>query len=165
MREVLDQHRADQGKYPSSLGALIAAGYLRALPKDPDPRWYGYSTGKWTDDYTFVVNTVGMDDRTWLDNAGRPHSEELVVTEEFHRVDHDNLQLSMTLDDPKVYTKPWVALNKLPFKLLPATFETPEMMCSPSELEAYNAKHARQHGCIIPMSSPSRTSAYRRRTS
>ena len=45
----------------------------RALPKNPDPRWYGYSVGRWEDDYTFVVETVGMDDRTWLDNSGDPH--------------------------------------------------------------------------------------------
>ena len=51
----------------------------RELPKDPDPRWYGYSVGKWEDDYTFVVETVGMDERTWLDNAGDPHSNEMRV--------------------------------------------------------------------------------------
>src|SRR6266705_1319702 len=44
----------------------------RQLPKDPDPRWYGYSVGHWEDDYTLVVETVGMDERTWLDNAGDP---------------------------------------------------------------------------------------------
>ncbi|MEQ1948944.1 MAG: hypothetical protein ABL995_17265 [Bryobacteraceae bacterium] len=114
----------------------------RALPKDPDPHWYGYSVGKWTDDYTFVVQTVGTDDRTWVDNAGRPHSEEMKIEEVFHRIDHDNMELTMTLDDPKVYTKPWVALNKLPLRLKPATFEMVDMMCSPSELEAYNKRHA-----------------------
>src|SRR5215467_6799821 len=46
----------------------------RELPKNPEPRWYGYSVGRWEDDYTFVVQTIGMDDRTWLDNAGNPHS-------------------------------------------------------------------------------------------
>jgi len=49
----------------------------RQLPKDPDPRWYGYSVGKWEDDSTFVVQTVGMDDRTWLDDRGDPHSDKL----------------------------------------------------------------------------------------
>ena len=57
----------------------------RELPKDPDPRWYGYSVGKWADDYTFVVETVGMDDRTWLDNAGDPHSGDMRVEERYHR--------------------------------------------------------------------------------
>ena len=63
-------------------------------PKDVDPRWYGYSTGKWVDDYTFVVETVGMDERTWLDHAGRPHSNELKVEEQFHRVNNDRLELT-----------------------------------------------------------------------
>jgi len=48
----------------------------RELPKDPDPRWNGYSVGKWVDDYTFVVQTVGLNPRSWLDHAGRPHSED-----------------------------------------------------------------------------------------
>jgi hypothetical protein len=119
----------------------------RELPKDPDPRWYGYSVGKWIDDYTFVVDTNGTDDRTWLDNAGRPHSEELRVQEVFHRVDRDTLELSMTIDDPKVYTKPWKAQDKLRMRLKPATFEFSEMMCSPSELAEYNRRHA-VHGTI-----------------
>ena len=76
---------------------------------DPEPRWYGYSVGKWVDDYTFVVQTVGMSDKTWLDNAGRPHSSELKVEERFHRVDQDHLELTVTIDDPKMYTKPWLA--------------------------------------------------------
>ena len=114
----------------------------RELPKDPDPRWFGYSVGKWKDDYTFVVETNGTDDRTWLDNAGRPHSDELRVEEIYHRVDHDHLEITITIDDPKVYSKPWVASNKLPMKLMPATFDIPEMMCSPSELAEYNKRHA-----------------------
>jgi len=116
----------------------------RELPKDPEPHWFGYSVGKWRDDYTFVVQTNGTDERTWLDNAGRPHSEDLRVEEVFHRVDHDHLELTMTIDDPKVYSKPWVAMNKLPMKLAPANFEFSEMMCSPSELAEYNKRHARK---------------------
>jgi hypothetical protein len=114
----------------------------RELKQDPDPHWFGYSVGKWKDDYTFVVNTNGTDARTWLDNAGRPHSEDLKVEEVFHRIDHDKLELSMTIDDPKVYTKPWLALNKIQMHLLPANFDLVEMMCSPSELAEYNKRHA-----------------------
>ena len=58
----------------------------REFPKDPDPRWYGYSIGKWEDDSTFVVQTSGTDERTWIDRAGRPHSGDLRVEEQFHRV-------------------------------------------------------------------------------
>jgi hypothetical protein len=110
----------------------------RELPKDPEPRWFGYSAGKWLDDYTFVVETSGTDERAWLDLVGRPQSSDLRVEERFHRVDQDNLELTVTVDDPKMYTKPWVALDKFPMKLLPASFDVREMICSPSEAAAYN---------------------------
>lgn len=110
----------------------------RELPKDPEPRWYGYSVGKWVDDYTLVVETTGLDDRTWIDRAGRPHSDELRVEERYHRVDRDHLDLSVTIDDPKMYTKPWVALDNLRFDLQPRDFDVREMICSPSEFAEYN---------------------------
>jgi hypothetical protein len=110
----------------------------RDLPKDPEPRWYGYSIGKWHDDYTFVVQTSGTDERTWVDRAGRPHSGDLRVEERFHRVDHNTLELTVTIDDPKMYTKLWVALDKLRFKLKPPNFDVREMICSPSEFAEYN---------------------------
>jgi hypothetical protein len=110
----------------------------RELPKNPEPRWYGYSVGKWVDDYTFVVTTTGTDERTWIDRAGRPHSADLRVEERFHRVDHDRLELTVTIDDPKMYTKPWVALDKFRFDLMPPAFDVREMIWSPSEYEEYN---------------------------
>ena len=114
----------------------------RALPKDPDPRWWGYSVGKWVDDHTFVAQSAGYDDRTWLDNAGRPHSDALRVEERYHRVDRDHLEMTITIDDPKMYTKPWVALDKLPLRLQSRGFDIMEMECSPSETAEYNKKHA-----------------------
>jgi hypothetical protein len=110
----------------------------RELPKDPEPRWYGYSVGKWVDDYTLVVQTTGLDDRTWIDRAGRPHSDALRVEERFHRADRDHLELSVTIEDPKMYTKPWLALDKLRFDLQPRDFDVREMICSPSEFAQYN---------------------------
>jgi hypothetical protein len=110
----------------------------RELPKDPEPRWNGYSVGKWVDDYTFVAETVGLDERTWLDNAGRPHSDALKVQERFHRVNHDILELTVTIDDPKMYTQPWVAIDKIPLHLQPPDFDIREMVCSPSETADYN---------------------------
>jgi hypothetical protein len=89
----------------------------RELPKDPEPRWYGYSVGKWVDDTTLVVETNGLDERTWIDRAGRPHSSDLRVEERFQRVDHDHLEMSVTINDPQMYTKPWVAMNKMRFEL------------------------------------------------
>jgi len=110
----------------------------RGLPKDPEPRWYGYSIGKWVDDYTFVVTTSGTDERTWVDRAGRPHTADLRVEEKFHRVNHNILELTVTIDDPKVYTRPWVALDRLRFNLKPPNFDVREMICSPSEFAEYN---------------------------
>lgn len=110
----------------------------RDFPKDAAPRWFGYSIGKWEDDYTFVVETTGINDETWVDRAGRPHSPDLRVEERFHRVDQDTLELTVTIIDPKMYAKPWIALNKLPFKLQSAHFDVTEMMCSPAELAKYN---------------------------
>jgi hypothetical protein len=89
------------------------------------------------DDYTFVVESTGMDERTWIDKAGRPLSDALHVEETFHRVNQDTLELSVKIDDPKMYTKPWVAMDKLPFVLRPDGFDVREMMCSPSELAEY----------------------------
>jgi len=110
----------------------------RELPKDPEPRWYGYSVGKWEDDYTFVVQSNGMDERTWLDNGGRPHSSDLRVQERFHRLDRDTMELTVTIDDPPIYTKPWVALDKIPLHLRSDEFDVREMICSPTETEEYN---------------------------
>jgi hypothetical protein len=110
----------------------------REAPKDAEPRWFGYSVGKWVDDNTLVVETTGLDERTWIDHAGRPHSDALRVEERFHRVDRDHLELSVTIDDPKMYTKPWAALNKLVFNLEPQTFDVREMFWSPTEFQGYN---------------------------
>ena len=114
----------------------------RELPKDPEPRWNGYSVGKWVDDYSFVVETVGLDPRTWLDHAGRPHSADLRVEEVFHRVDHDNMELTVKIDDPKMYKEPWLGLNKFPLHLLPSDFDMPELLCSPLDMAAYNKQVA-----------------------
>ena len=109
----------------------------RSLPKDPDPRWYGYSVGRWEDDYTFVVETIGLDDRTWIDNDGDPHSTVLRVIERYHRVNRNALELTVTIDDPKVYTKPWMVRNQMPMRLLPPGTDLMEMIPSASEAQAY----------------------------
>ena len=146
-RETLYELRTTQIlQAPSRLIVLYEFGKIwrsiwtdgREFPKDAAPRWFGYSIGKWEDDYTFVVQTTGINDEVWVDRAGRPHSPDLRVEERFHRVDSDTLELTVTINDPKMYTKPWIALNKLPFKLQTPQFDVTEMMCSPSELAKYN---------------------------
>jgi len=116
----------------------------RALPTDPDPRWYGYSVGRWVDDYTLVVQTVGTDDRTWLDNAGNPHSNSLRTEERYHRVNQGTMELTVTLDDPVVYTKPWMPLDKLTIRLMPNGTDLMEMIPSASEAAAYRRVIASQ---------------------
>lgn len=76
----------------------------RSLPADPQPSWLGYSVGKWEGD-TLVVETAGFNDKSWLDAFGHPHSEALRVTERFRRRDFGHLDVQITIDDPKTYTK------------------------------------------------------------
>jgi hypothetical protein len=116
----------------------------RSLPTNPDPRWYGYSVGRWEDDYTFVVTTNGTDERTWLDNAGNPHSEELRVEERWHLLSKNRLELTVTLDDPKAYTKPWVATDKMQLVRIPATIDLMEMMNSATEAMAVAEQFKRE---------------------
>jgi len=79
----------------------------RALPADVNlPSYLGYSTGRWEGD-VFVVETAGFNDRTTLDGLGHPHSDALRVTERFRRRDFGHLDIEMTFDDPKIYTKPF----------------------------------------------------------
>jgi len=125
----------------------------RQLPKDasevPEPRWWGYSVGRWVDDYTFAADSIGFDDRTWLDNAGRPHSDAMKVREEYKRTDRDHLQMTIVIDDPKFYTKPWTALI-LSLRLQSPKFDIREMECSPSETALYNKLFANPAAGIQP---------------
>lgn len=113
----------------------------RELPKNigvrggPDTTWYGYSVGHWDGDDTLVVNTAGLDDRSWIDRRGYPHSTDLRVEERYTRRDHDTLELTLKIDDPKVYTRPFV-LAKNTFKWIPNQ-EDEEQMCVPSEAIEY----------------------------
>jgi hypothetical protein len=79
----------------------------RGHPKDPNPRWMGYSSGHWEGD-ALVVETVGFDDRSWLTAQGHPHTEMMRVIERFRRPDLGHLEIEITIDDPGAYAKPWV---------------------------------------------------------
>jgi len=78
----------------------------RPLPVDPNPTWNGYSTGKWEGD-TLVVQTAGFRDGLWMDTAATPLTDAARLTEKFHRVNFGTMELELTIDDPKAYTKPW----------------------------------------------------------
>jgi hypothetical protein len=83
----------------------------RKLPEDPQPSWFGYSTGKWHGD-SLVVDTIGFNDRGWLDARGHTHSEALHLTERFHRLDFGHMEVQLTIDDPQTYTKPFTIVLK-----------------------------------------------------
>ena len=103
----------------------------RALPKDPEPFWMGYSVGKWEGD-ALVVDTIGMHEESWLDNAGHPHSADLHLTERFRRRDLGHMEIEMTIDDPKTYTKPWTVVERA---TLVSDTELLEFVCIDSDYQ------------------------------
>ena len=109
----------------------------RPLPEDPDPRWFGYSVGRWVDDFNFVVDTVGMTDRTWVDSGGYPHSEALRVQERYTRTSANVIELTVTINDPQVYTKPWESRTRLPLKRLPDNADFLEQIYAASEVTEF----------------------------
>jgi hypothetical protein len=107
----------------------------RELPKDPEPRWYGNSVGKWEGD-TFVVRSTGLDDRTWLDADGHPHTEDMMLEERYRRIDHNTIELQMTITDPKAYAQPWIG-STMTLKLADDKVQMREDVCVPSEEQKY----------------------------
>ena len=98
----------------------------RGHPSDLEPTYMGHSIGTFEGD-TLVIDTVGMNDKTWLDPMGLPHSDALHVIERLRRVNHDTLVDDLTIDDPKAYTKIWTAERT--FKLKP-DWQVQEYVCS-----------------------------------
>jgi hypothetical protein len=98
----------------------------RQLEANVNPTWLGYSTGKWDGD-TLVVDSRGFNGKLWLDQLGRPSTDALHVTERFHRKDFGHMDLRITIDDPKAYSKPWTVTEQV--HLLPDT-ELLEFICN-----------------------------------
>jgi len=87
----------------------------------------GHSIGSY-DGNTLVIDTVGINDNTWIDDLGHPHSDALHLSERFRRMDHDTLEIEVTFDDPKTYTRPWT--GKKVYRLQPPGYEIKEdMIC------------------------------------
>jgi len=120
----------------------------RALPKDPDPSWMGYSVGKWEGD-TFVVDTIGFNDKIWADPYGDPRSEQMHLSERYRRLNHDTLEMAVTIDDPKAYTKTWVSPPKL-HKLEPS-WEFGEWFCVVDETKTYDDDVRKPAGDAPPL--------------
>ncbi len=102
----------------------------RKLEADPNPSWMGYSVGRW-EGGALVVDSVGYNDRTWLDRDGHPHSEALRMTERYRRRDLGHLDIEVTLTDPAIYARPWTV--KLGANLVTDT-EMMESVCNESGL-------------------------------
>jgi len=83
----------------------------RRLAEKVNPSWLGYSTGRWDGD-TWVVDTRGFNGKTWLDQVGKPSTEQLHVIERYRRVDFGHLELEVTIDDPGAYTAPWTVKQR-----------------------------------------------------
>jgi len=115
----------------------------RELPKNagsdekdsPDPRYYGYSVGHWEDDYTLVIDTTGVEDRTWLSGAGYPHTMHAHFQERYRRTSHNDVELTLTVDDPELYEKPFT-LGKFKFRSIPNQM-LDEKLCIPSDVIEY----------------------------
>ena len=95
----------------------------RGHPDGYPPSWMGHSIGKWQGD-TLLVDTVSMDPRSWLDGLGHPMSDALHVEERIRRPSRNSLEIDLTFDDPKTYTRPWK--GKKVFELMPPGYEVLE---------------------------------------
>jgi hypothetical protein len=124
---------------------------------DPDlPRWWGYSAAHWEGD-TFVVTTTGVDDRTWVDHFGYPHSVDMVLEERYRRTAYDVLELNMTITDPKIYTAPWKSETKKFRKLEKGAIKSVEGwaglledLCAPAdEVEQFNKRVRDPAGGVV----------------
>jgi hypothetical protein len=105
----------------------------RDLPADPNPSWMGYSVGRWDGD-TLVVTSSGFNERSWLDDAGHPHTESLRITERFRRRDFGHIDMQVTFDDPRAYVRPWTV--SFVVNLVPDT-ELLEEVCSETDQSRY----------------------------
>ena len=107
----------------------------RKPPNDPDPTFLGYSIGRWDGD-TLVVDTTGINDKTWFDEAGTPHSDALHVVERYRRIAHDTLEVGFQFDDPNTFTKPWGGAKKV-YQLLPNGEISEQVACQELFKEKY----------------------------
>jgi hypothetical protein len=116
----------------------------RKLPASFDnPSWNGYSTGRWEGD-TLVVDSYGFEESSWLDHFGYPHSGEMKLEERYRRIAPDRLELTMTINDPVIYTKPYMSGKKV-FRLVPREessingwYEQVAERCIPADEQDFN---------------------------
>jgi hypothetical protein len=118
------------------LGPFFRVVWLNAKhPPDVDPQWWGHSIGWYENGDTLVVDTIGFNDKTWLDQMGHPHTDQLHLIERYKRVNKNQLELDMTIDDPGAYTKPWQARRN--FALSDTGFLRYQQICSVRENQQF----------------------------
>jgi len=117
----------------------------REHPKSLDPSWWGHSVGRWQGS-TFEVDSVGFNDKTWVDWSGLVHTEALHLVEHYQRLTHDSMRLEITIDDPKAYTQPFTA--KRMFTLKP--WDIGEDICTHSDEQHFRQGIAQP--AIAPLS-------------
>jgi len=113
-------------------GRTLPADVGGSNPQSPDPKWYGYSIGHWTDEGVFVVETVGAME-TWGDEEGHPHGLGARIEERYRLIDKDTLELIVTVDDPEMYEKPFIASKQE----LKRGMELHDQLCVPSQAAQY----------------------------
>jgi hypothetical protein len=114
-------------EYATTFRQIFTDG--RPLPVDPNPTWMGYSVGNWEGD-TLVVQSNGFNGKAWLSGRGNPTSDAMHLVERIRRRDFGHMDVQITIDDPKAYTKPWIA--ELHPQLIPDT-ELLEFVCPENE--------------------------------
>ena len=111
----------------------------RGHPKDLDPTWFGDSIGHWEGD-TLVVDTVGIDDRTWIDTAGHEHSNQLHLVERFQKVDNDHIKWTVTYEDPVFFTETW----SISLPIARQTYEIMSYSCEENEKDRAHLRRAKK---------------------
>jgi hypothetical protein len=113
----------------------------------PEDRYYGYSVGHWDGDYTFVIDTTGLDPSTWLDENAHPHTPNAHIEERYTRVDQYDIHMTVTVDDPVYYTKPWNVMTSNFYWMKDQDFE--ENFCVPSQAVHYRDEVANPSGNAV----------------
>ena len=152
---MYQQNRAMQvAEMPDRIVFLLQHGYWwrevwmdgRPLPTNVavrggvDPTLNGYSVGRWEDDDTLVIETVGVRDDKWLTGNGLPHSVNARFTERWNRIDHNTMAMEIWIDDPAMYAEPF-SMGQTYFKWVPNQ-QLNEYVCVPSEVQKYLSEQA-----------------------
>jgi hypothetical protein len=131
--------RAQWYQYPSPGAPRTGTGQVDlagATPKDPNPSWQGYSSATWSGD-TLVIDTIGFRDDLWIDWDGSVITEAAKLREQIRRPDFGHLEIEVTVDDPKAYTKPWTVTLRQQFA---ADAELVDEICAENEKDSQRLK-------------------------